>query len=74
MVNQLKINDFKLQIHPYVYAFINKGIFPLKWKWKIKYGMGIKILPIQDFAFMQYKFIDKLNNEIDLKEEIETIS
>jgi ribonuclease G len=74
LVNQLKTKNFTLYVHPYVNAFINKGLISLKWKWKFKYGFGINILPMQDFAFMQYKFIDNKKNEIDLKEEIETRS
>ena len=74
LVNQLKVKEFTLYIHPYVNAYINKGLFSIKWKWKRKYGFGVKVIPIQDFAFMQYQFLDKNKNEIDLKEEIETRS
>jgi len=76
LVNVLKINKFKLIVHPYVAAFINKGFpfFSLKWKWKRKYGYSFSLIPSQDLAFLQYQFIDELGNEIDLKEEVETIS
>ena len=76
LVNVLKIKKFKLMIHPYVAAFINQG-FPfcsLKWKWKRKYGFGFSIIPSQELAFLQYRFIDSSGSEIDLKEEVETVS
>jgi ribonuclease G len=37
----------------------------------MKYGFGIKIIPDQSLAFLQYKFTDAKGEEIDMKEEIE---
>lgn len=71
LVNKLKIKKFKLHIHPYVAAFLNQGVFSLKRKWQLKYGLGIKIIPDQSLAFLEYKFYDSDREEIDMKEEIE---
>ena len=43
-------------------------------KWKLKYGIGCKVIPSQKLGFLQYKFYDKKGEEIDLQEEIEKIS
>jgi len=75
LVNVLKIKKFKLTIHPYVAAFINKG-FPfctLKWKWRRKYG-SFSLIPSQKLGFLQYQFTDSSGNEIDLKEEVEAVA
>ena len=37
----------------------------------MKYGFGIKGIPDQSLAFLQYKFTDSKKEEIDMKEEIE---
>ena len=37
----------------------------------MKYGFGIKIIPDQSLAFLQYRFTDVHGEEIDMKEEIE---
>ena len=76
LVNVLKIRKFKLMVHPYIAAFINQGFpfFTLKWKWKRKYGFTFSLIPSQELAFLQYQFVDGSGNEIDLKEEIETVS
>lgn len=71
LVNKLKIKQFKLHIHPYIAAFINQGIVSLKRKWQLKYGFGIKIIPDQSLAFLEYKFYGSDKEEIDMKEEIE---
>ncbi len=64
-----KISSFRLHVHPYVAAFINKGLYSLKWKWKLTYGFGVHIVADQSMAFMQYVFMDVHGNEIDVTEE-----
>ena len=71
LANKLKIKKFSLHIHPYVAAYVNQGIMSLKRKWQMKYGLGIKIVPSQKLAFLQYTFYDPNGEEIDMKEEIE---
>ena len=71
LVNKLKVKKFSLHIHPYVNAFVSKGFFPLKSKWRMKYGSGIKVIPNQELAFLEYKFYDSQGEEIDMKEELD---
>ena len=65
------MKSFSLHVHPYVASFINQGFISLKRKWQMKYGWGIKIIPNQSLAFLQYVFYDSQGEEIDMKEEIE---
>ncbi|SHG03478.1 ribonuclease G [Bacteroides luti] len=71
LVNKLKVKKFTLHIHPYITAYVNQGFISLKHKWQIKYGFGIKIIPNQKLAFLEYKFYDSNGEEIDMQEEIE---
>ena len=71
LVNKLGIKKFSLHIHPYIAAYVNQGLVSLKRKWQMKYGFGIKIIPSQKLAFLQYVFYDTSGEEIDMKEEIE---
>ena len=68
LVNKHHLKKFTLHIHPYVAAYVNKGLFPLSWQWKMKYTHGLKIVPNQSLAFLEYKFFDENNNELDMKE------
>ncbi|MCI5818797.1 MAG: Rne/Rng family ribonuclease [Prevotella sp.] len=72
LVNKIGIRKFYLHVHPYVAAYINKGLFSLKRKWQLKYGIGIHVIPSQAMAFLQYEFYDSKKHFIDMKEEIET--
>ena len=71
LVKKLKVKKFSLHIHPYVAAFVQQGLFSLKYRWRKKFNAGIRIIPDQKLGFLQYVFYDKDGNEIDLKEEIE---
>ena len=71
LVHKLKVKKFSLHVHPFIAAFINKGFFSLKWQWRCKYAFRFKLIPNQSLAFLEYKFYDGNNSEIDLKEEIE---
>ena len=71
LVKNLKVKKFSLHIHPYVAAYVQQGLFSLKYRWRKKFNAGIRIIPDQNLGFLQYVFYDKDGNEIDLKEEIE---
>jgi len=71
LVNKVKVKNFYLHVHPYVAAFINQELFSLKWKWRIKYSWGMKIIPNQSLALLEYKFYDSDKSELDMTEEIE---
>ena len=72
LANKIGIHKFYLHVHPYVAAYINRGLFSIKRRWQLKYGMGIRIIPSQKLAFLQYEFYDADRQYIDMKEEIET--
>jgi len=74
LVNVLKMKKFVLYIHPYVYAYVNKGFCSIKRKWRRKFGRGCKIVPAEQLGFLQYKVHDKKGVEINLQEKIEKIS
>lgn len=69
LVNHLKTEKFKLYVHPFVDAYLKKGIFSIYSKWKRQYGRKFKIIADQSLAYLQYKVIDANGKEIDLKEE-----
>ncbi len=71
LVNKIGMKKFYLHVHPYVAAYINKGVFSLKRQWQMKYGLGVHVIPSQKLAFLQYEFYDSEKQFIDMKEEIE---
>lgn len=74
LVRKLKVKRFDLHIHPYVAAYVNQGLPSLAMKWKMKYGWGIRIVPNQSLAMLQYVFYNSKHEEIDMKEEQEVMN
>ena len=71
LVNKIGIKRFTLHVHPYVAAFINQGVISLKRRWQLKYGLGVRVIPNQKMAFLQYEFYDSNRQFIDMQEENE---
>jgi ribonuclease G len=69
LLDDLKIRNFIMYVHPYVDAYLKKGLISPYRKWRLEKGRCFKIMPDQSLAYLQYKVFDKNRNEIDLQEE-----
>jgi len=74
LVNTLNVNNFIMYVHPFVDAYLKKGLMSEYWKWRREFKRKFRILPDQSLHYLEYKVIDKERNEIDLKEEKDTSS
>ena len=72
LVKKIGVKKFYLHVHPYVAAYINQGLLSLKRQWQMKYGLGVRVIPSQKLAFLQYEFYDADRQPIDMQEEIDT--
>lgn len=69
VVNDLKIPEFTMYVHPYVDAYIKKGLLTSIYKkWRGEFGRKFKIVPNQALAYLEYRIYDKNRKEIDVKE------
>ena len=68
---QLKYRKFTLFVHPFVYAYMKQGFPSLVFKLRLKYGLFFKILPNQSFSLLEYKFVDKRGEDIDVRDSRE---
>lgn len=69
LINHLKVTGFIMYVHPFVDAYLKKGLLSPYRKWKMELGGKFKIVPDQSLAYLQYKVVDHDKNEIDLAEE-----
>ena len=70
IVNVLELRNFIMYVHPFVDAYIKKGIFTsLYGKWRRQFGRCFKIMPDQSLAYLEYKVLDDKRNELCLHEE-----
>ena len=59
-------NHLTLTVHPYIYAYLTKGLFSIHWKWFFKYGKFIKIKHLTAYNFLEYHFFNNNGNEIKM--------
>ena len=55
-----------MAVHPYIYAYLTKGIISIRVKWFFKYKKWIKISPMSSYHFLEYHFFNKVDDEIKL--------
>ncbi|MDP2424498.1 MAG: Rne/Rng family ribonuclease [Bacteroidales bacterium] len=59
-------NNLILAVHPYVYAYLLKGLPSIRLKWFFKFNKWIKVKPISAYHFLEYHFFNKQEDEIIL--------
>ena len=70
LINTLDKRDFIMYVHPYVDAYIKKGLFRTMYgNWRRALGRCFRILPDESMAYLEYRVVDKDHNEIVVREE-----
>ena len=61
-------NEHRLTIivHPYVYAYLTKGLRSVRLKWMWKYKTRLTIKPSESYGLLSYKFFNAAGDEIEL--------
>jgi ribonuclease G len=57
-------NHVTVQVHPFIYAYLTKGLFSIRKKWQWRYHRKINIKEVKSFHIMQYNFLNKNGDEI----------
>ncbi len=69
LINDLKVSGFIMYVHPFVDAYLKKGLISPYRRWRMELGNKFKIVADQSLAYLQYRVVDKDKNEIELAEE-----
>ncbi len=56
----------QLHVHPFIFAFLKKGLFSKQVTWYRKYNRWVKLFEKSDLHINQYRFFDGSNDEIRL--------
>jgi ribonuclease G len=55
---------FYVAVHPYIHAYLTKGVFSKQWHWFRRFHRWIKIETKPDYAVVEFKFFNKNNDQI----------
>lgn len=57
----------KLEVHPYVSAYIRKGFISTRIRWQLQYGIHVHLVARQQLGMLEYKFFDIHGDEINFR-------
>jgi ribonuclease G len=57
-------NGVKLNVHPFVAAYLKKGFPSIRSKWFFEHKKWVKIIPRDAYTYLEYRFFDAQGNEI----------
>ncbi|MDQ3193347.1 MAG: Rne/Rng family ribonuclease [Bacteroidota bacterium] len=63
IIQEQNEKNLSLGVHPYIEAYLTKGIFNYQLKWFFKYKRWIKIKPVNAYHFIEYHFFNSANEE-----------
>ena len=66
LLHQQNEKYLKMCIHPYIYAYLTKGLFSIRLRWFFKFRKKIRIIPMSSYHFLEYHFFNKDDDEIKL--------
>ncbi|MDE7427587.1 MAG: Rne/Rng family ribonuclease [Muribaculaceae bacterium] len=70
LVNDMGKKDFTMYVHPFVDAYIKKGLLTsLYGRWRRRHKRAFKIVPDESLAYLQYRVVDADGNVLDLRTE-----
>ncbi|MCX6234933.1 MAG: Rne/Rng family ribonuclease [Bacteroidetes bacterium] len=56
----------KIAVHPYIHAYLTKGIFSQQWKWYFKFKKWMPINPMGAYHLLEFHFFNRNNDEIKI--------
>jgi len=56
----------KIMVHPYIYAYLVQGFPSIRMKWYFTFKHWIRLQPMSSFHLLEYRFINKVGDEIKM--------
>lgn len=66
IAKELNEKTVTLCVHPYLEAYLTKGLLSVRRKWQFKYKCSVKVRSISSYNFLEYHFLNKSDDEIVL--------
>ena len=64
LINETKEKHIALHVHPYIEAYLKKGLYSIQMKWYFKYKKWIPIRGASDYHFLAYHFFNRKGEEV----------
>jgi len=64
LIHDQNEKGLKLMVHPFLYAYLTKGISSHQMKWFLQYKQWVKIAPMKNYHMLEFHFFNKNGDEI----------
>ena len=65
LVKTLNIKKFDVIVHPFIYAYMKRGLLSPWMRWRMKYSMSMKLVSSDESGLVEYRFVDASGDTID---------
>lgn len=65
IANELKPGKVKIQVHPFVAAFLKQGLISTRRRWANRYKIKLEVQAEPSFSYLQYKFLNGKGEGLD---------
>lgn len=64
LLKKFTVKKLIIKTHPFVAAYLNKGIIPMRKKWQKQFRQKIVVFPMMEYSYMEYHFFNESDEEI----------
>ncbi len=64
IIDAYKTRNILIRVHPFVEAYLKKGIWPLRKRWSLKYRCLLKVMPMDSYPLTEYRFFNGDGEEL----------
>jgi len=64
LTKEQSVKHLTIKAHPFMAAYLTKGIFSKRYRWGVRYKCKIKVLPSVSYSFLEFHFFDKKGEEM----------
>ncbi len=54
-----------LKVHPFVGAYLRRGLFSQRWRWMFRFRIGLRIVDVPSYYIYEYHFCNRYNRDLE---------
>ena len=66
ILNEQNEKGITLNVHPYIEAYIKKGLISCQWRWFFKFNKWVKVKAVASYYLTEFHFLNSKEEEIKL--------
>ncbi|MHC1708766.1 MAG: Rne/Rng family ribonuclease [Bacteroidales bacterium] len=66
LIQEQNEKSLAIAFHPFIYAYLTKGLYSFRWKWLFRFNRWIKLKSVTSYHFLEYKFFNAKGDEIKM--------